>query len=100
MGIKGKMWTVVNSLYVNHRSCIFSEGKSSERFPVKQAVAQGCTFLPTLFLIYIRWHLHDNIFDENARNSFFAKQRFGASTLLQKNARLTREVCVMIIAST
>ena len=28
MGIKGKMWRVVRSLYVNNRSCIFLEGKS------------------------------------------------------------------------
>ena len=31
----------------------FLEGKSSEFFPIKQRVAQGCTLSPTLFLIYI-----------------------------------------------
>ena len=29
------------------------EGKSSKFFPVNQGVAQGCTFSPTLSLIYI-----------------------------------------------
>ena len=53
MGIKGKMWRVVRSLYVNNRSCIFLEGKCSEYFSVNQGVAQGCTLSPTLFLIYI-----------------------------------------------
>ena len=45
--IKGKMWRVVRSLYVNN-SCIFLEGKSSKFLPIKQGVAQGCTLLPTL----------------------------------------------------
>ena len=53
MGIKGKMWRVVRSLYVNNRSCIFLEGKSSDYFSINQGVAQGCTLSPTLFLIYI-----------------------------------------------
>ena len=53
MGIKGKMWRVVRSLYVNNKSCVFLEGKSSEFFPINQGVAQGCTLSPTLFLIYI-----------------------------------------------
>ena len=53
MGIKGKMWRVVRSLYVNNRSCVYLDGKSSEFFTVNQGVAQGCTLSPTLFLIYI-----------------------------------------------
>ena len=53
MGIKGKMWRVVRSLYVNCRSFIFLEGKSSEFFRIKQGVVQGCTLSPTLFMIYI-----------------------------------------------
>ena len=53
MGIKGKLWRVIRSLYVNNRSCVFLEGKSSEFFPINQGVAQGCTLSPTLFLIYI-----------------------------------------------
>ena len=39
--------------YVNNRSCILLEGKSSDYFSIDQGVAQGCTLLPTLFLIYI-----------------------------------------------
>ena len=31
----------------------FLEGKTSEFFPINQGVAQGCTLLPILFLIYI-----------------------------------------------
>ena len=50
MGIKGKMWRVVGSLYVNNRSCIFLKGKSSDYFPINQGLAQGCTLSPTLFL--------------------------------------------------
>ena len=53
MGIKGKMWRVVRSLYVNDRSCIFLEDDSSELFPSKQGVAQGCTLSWTLFSVNI-----------------------------------------------
>ena len=52
MGIEGKMWRVVGSLYVNNRSCVYLGGKSSEFFPISQGVAQG-TLLPTLFLICV-----------------------------------------------
>ena len=31
----------------------FLEGETSEFFPIKLGVAQGCTLSPTLFLIYI-----------------------------------------------
>ena len=53
MGTKGKMRRVVKSLNVNNRSCISLEGKSSDHFPINQEFAQGCTFSPTLFMIYI-----------------------------------------------
>ena len=53
MGIRGKMWRVVRSMYVNNKSSIFLEGKASEFFPITQGVSQGCTLSPTLFLIYI-----------------------------------------------
>ena len=59
MGIKGKMWRIVRSLYANNRSCIFLEGKCSDFFPVNQGVAQGCTLSPTLFLIYINGLLNE-----------------------------------------
>ena len=55
--LKGKMWRVVGSLYVNSSGLIFSEGKSSEIFPLKQGVAQGCILSPTLFLICINGRL-------------------------------------------
>ena len=59
MGIKGRMWRVVRSLYVNNRSCVFLEGKCSDFFPINQGVAQGCTLSPTLFLIYINGLLNE-----------------------------------------
>ena len=52
MGVKGKMWRVVRSLFVNDKS-LFLECKSSEFILIKKGVAQCCTLLPTLFLIYI-----------------------------------------------
>ena len=59
MGIKGKLWSVVRSLYANDRSCVFLEGKSSEFFSINQRVAQGCTLSLTLFLIYINGLLNE-----------------------------------------
>ena len=53
MGIRGKMWRIVRSLYLKNRSCVYLEGKTSGFFSVNQGVAQGCTLSPTLFLIYI-----------------------------------------------
>ena len=53
MGIKGKLWRVVRSLYATNKSCILLEGKSSECFSINQGVAQGCTLSPTLFWINI-----------------------------------------------
>ena len=48
IGTKGKMWTVVRSMYVNN----MSYDMPSEFFSLKQG-AQGCTLSRTLFLIYI-----------------------------------------------
>ena len=59
MGIKGKLWRVVRSLYANNRSCVFFEGKSCEFFSINQGVAQVCTLSPTLFLIYINGLLNE-----------------------------------------
>ena len=59
MGIKGKVWRVVRSLYANNRSCVCLEGKSSEFFSINQGVAQCCTLSPTLFLIYINGLLNE-----------------------------------------
>ena len=52
-GIKSKMWRVVRFLYVNNRSCIFLDGKSSDFCPIDRGASHGCTLSPTLFLIYI-----------------------------------------------
>ena len=54
MGNKGKMWRVVSSGMLIIGAVIL-EGKSSEFFPIKWDVPQGCrcTLSPTLFLIYI-----------------------------------------------
>ena len=43
----------IRSLYVNNRSCVFLEGKSSEFSPINQGLAQGCPLSPTFFLIHV-----------------------------------------------
>ena len=42
---------VYHNPYTLKIGTVFWEGKSSEFFPIKQRVAQGCTSLPTLFLV-------------------------------------------------
>ena len=49
MGIKGKMWRVVRSLYANNRSCIYLEGKSSEFFPLIRGLAKVALCRPHCF---------------------------------------------------
>ena len=53
MGIKGKMWRVMISLYVNYRSCVYFNGNSSEFFYYKSRCCSQLYSFTTLFLIYI-----------------------------------------------
>ena len=43
-GLKVKMWRVVRSLYVNNRSCIVLEGRSSDYFSINQWLIKVAPF--------------------------------------------------------
>ena len=58
MGIKAKMWRMVRSLYANNRS-IFWKASLQNLFSINQGVAQDCTLLLTLLLIYINGLLYE-----------------------------------------
>ena len=47
--MKGKMWHVNKTMYNSSRSAIFLEGEKC----VEQGVAQGCSFSPILFSVFI-----------------------------------------------
>ena len=53
MGIKGKLWRVLRSSYVNNRSCLLGRLSLLNFSPINQGVAQCFTVMPTLFLTYI-----------------------------------------------
>ena len=52
MGIKGKLWRVVRSLYANNRSCIFLEGKYSEFFQLIRGCPRLHIVAHTVFDLY------------------------------------------------
>ena len=47
-----KMWRVVRSLYVDNKTCIFSESNSQNFFLLSRGGSR-CALWPTLFLIHI-----------------------------------------------
>ena len=53
MGVKGKMWHVIKTMYNSSRSLLLLEGEKSSTFRVEQGVAQGCSLSPILFSVFI-----------------------------------------------
>ena len=53
MGVRGKAWRVLRSLYSDLRSSVLVEGEPSEDAPLLQGVRQGCPLSPILFSCYI-----------------------------------------------
>ena len=53
MGVKGKMWRVIERMYEASRSAVFLEGEKSAVFWLEQSVAQGCRLSPILFSAFI-----------------------------------------------
>ena len=52
MGVKGKMWRVIKTMYNSSRSAVLLEGEKSSTFSVEQGVA-GCSLSPILFSVFI-----------------------------------------------
>jgi len=53
LGVHGKFYSAVKSLYENNRSCVSVNGHFSEMFSVNSGVKQGCVLSPTLFSVFI-----------------------------------------------
>ena len=50
MGVKGKMWRVVNGMYEISRSAALLDGEKSNMFSVEQGVAEGCSLSFSVFI--------------------------------------------------
>ena len=59
LGIRGKAWRIIRSMYANTRSCVSIDGCLGKFFSMENGVAQGDTLSPTLFSLYI-----NNILEE------------------------------------
>ena len=53
-GVKGKLLKVINSLYLNDRSCININGYISEYFPNNVGLLQGEVLSSILFSLFIK----------------------------------------------
>ena len=53
MGVEGKMWRVIKTMYNSSRSAVRLEGEKSSTFMDEQGVPQGCNLSPILFLVFI-----------------------------------------------
>ena len=53
IGVKGKMWCVVQGMYEVSRSAVLSDGEKSSMFTVEQGVAQGCSLSPVVLSVFI-----------------------------------------------
>ena len=53
VGIRGKMWRVLRSLYAKTESCVEAHGGLSDWFEVTAGVRQGCILSPLLYDIFI-----------------------------------------------
>ena len=53
LGVKGRMWRVIKSMYDITQCAVLLEGEVSEQFRIGQGVAQGCSMSPILFSIFI-----------------------------------------------
>ena len=42
MGVRGKMWRVIEKLYEGSKSMVLLDGEKSEGFNVEQGVAKSC----------------------------------------------------------
>ena len=49
MGVKGRMWHVIKTMYESSKSVVLLEVEISDTFTIEQGVAQGCSLSPYYF---------------------------------------------------
>ena len=53
VGIRGKVFNIIRSIYSNDKAYLKMDGKVTEAFPINQGVRQGCVLSPLLFNIFM-----------------------------------------------
>ena len=53
MGVRGKMWRVLRSMYAKVESCVLINEELTQWFRIFLGVRQGCVASPLLFSIFL-----------------------------------------------
>jgi hypothetical protein len=64
VGVKGKMWRVLRSIYESVESCVMINGHVTDWFQIHTGVRQGCVLSPLLYALFI----NDLVKELNALN--------------------------------
>ena len=64
VGVKGKMWRVLRSIYTSVERCVMINGHITDWFQIQTGVRQGCVLSPLLYALFI----NDLVKELNALN--------------------------------
>jgi hypothetical protein len=64
VGVKGKLWRVLRSIYESAESCVMINGHVTDWFQIHTGVRQGCVLSPLLYALFI----NDLVKELNALN--------------------------------
>ena len=53
VGVNGKFFNIIRSIYTNDEACVKLDGKTLKPFSINQGVRQGCVLSPLLFNIFM-----------------------------------------------
>ena len=53
LGIKGRMWLAIRSLYTNVKAQVFYEGSLSRKIDISQGTGQGHILAPFMYKVYV-----------------------------------------------
>ena len=53
VGVRGKLWRVLRTIYKKVESCVLVSGEKTEWFKIDTGVRQGCVLSPRLYALFI-----------------------------------------------